>query len=484
MNRASFLIFLIVIFIKLSISAEVPWQAPECSKRLLLTPQAVTKSTEYSALAKIVLPDVAGGIIPASVRVFAVESNGKITKSVPAQFLSNKRELLITIHPKTAYAYIVYFNSGQSKAEIKTHVLPQGKSYFTKGINYKATIDGVHGHLSSLKLIKDRRSVETLKKGIYWLFQRAKNITIWQYKSKPQRIEVIEDGIVRKRIRVSYADPFASGNSLTTTYTFYPRHIEVEQYYKVNKTVYTEWVKFFCSLAGPGTMPGFKSGPGAYDLPLIISGKSKWQKGAWRDVSYARKFGLGAISLKGTLPVWNMDSCKPDEYETLYIEPFGKGTARPIKKDIHIRIAYIPHSPGANHANMIANFFSNAKFHISTIQDKGSPEVDTDGDSVSDLDEAKRGSDPLHVDTDLDGLPDNKDPNPLIASNMLIDTKESTMRKAVSTSKDLPDCRISTVGGVPALVINGKAIGPSCYSGPNDDAQWARLSKAGIRVFS
>lgn len=56
-------------------------------------------------------------------------------------------------------------------------------------------------------------------------------------------------------------------------------------------------------------------------------------------------------------------------------------------------------------------------------------------------------------------------------------------RKAVPTVKDLPDCRISTVGGVPTLVVNGKAIGPCAYSGPNDAEQWARISKAGFRVF-
>ncbi len=60
---------------------------------------------------------------------------------------------------------------------------------------------------------------------------------------------------------------------------------------------------------------------------------------------------------------------------------------------------------------------------------------------------------------------------------------ESTGRSAVSTAGDLPDCRISTVGGVPTLVVNGKAIGPCAYSGPNDSEQWARLSKAGFRVF-
>jgi hypothetical protein len=473
--------FFITAFIQPCIFAEVPWQVPTCTKRLLLTSQKVIKAVKYSALIKTDLSTVPGSIIPESVHVFAIDSNG--TKTVPSQFLPKQGELLLKIHPKSARAYLVYFNTGKSKDKSKTQMLPQTSNYVVTGMNYQATISGKHGHLSSLEYIANKKHIETLCKGIYWAFRKVNNTKVWQYEASPQLIELIENGPVRKIVKVRYPDPLTSGNSLTTNYFFYPRHIEVEQHYRVNKPSYTKWVKFFCSLAGEGTKTGFKSGPGQHNSPLVTSGKSRWHKGDWRDISYTYGFGLTAINIERNFPVWNMDSSKPREHETLYIEPFSWGNARLIRKDIRAQIAYIPHHPGRSQTNLASIFFAPTKFRISAIQDKGAPDIDTDGDTISDLDEIKRSLDPFNSDMDLDGIPDGKDPKPLIASKFLDKPKESAGRKAISTAKDLPDCRIATVGNVPALVVNGKAMGPSAYSGPNDATQWARLSKAGFRIF-
>lgn len=62
-------------------------------------------------------------------------------------------------------------------------------------------------------------------------------------------------------------------------------------------------------------------------------------------------------------------------------------------------------------------------------------------------------------------------------------SNDFSMRETIPEAKELPDCHISIVGGVPTLVINGEAFGPSGYTGPDDEAQWARLTKAGFRLF-
>ena len=467
--------------------AELPWQVPERTHRLLVIPQ--TRLAPRSAHAPAVVDmQAVRDVNPASVRAFAYGTDSEATTPVIADFAPARRELLLhDPHCASTLAYVVYF-SRSGVAGPATRDLPEGKDYVVERAAYRATVQRTHGHLSSLVWTGGKEPVETLGEGVYWQFQRSDSTMVRQDKVAALKVQLLEQGAVRTVVRATYDDPLAAGNALSTTYLFYPLHVEVEQHYVAHNAAESKWIKFFCSLAGLGTTPGFHSSANTSDVPLLTAGKSVWNHGRWRDVSYAQGFGLAAVGLEGNLPVWNMDSAKPAEHETLYTEPLlGWGKALPVTKDIRARVAYIPHGPGRGNSKLIHGFFDTAAYRVSAVQERGGPQIDTDGDGVADLTELARQWDPFTADMDLDGLPDGRDANALRAEKLLpafhFQTREPSGRKAHAGAADLPDCRVETVAGAPTLVVDGQPLGPNLYTGPHDPRQWERLSKAGFRVF-
>ena len=159
-----------------------------------------------------------------------------------------------------------------------------------------------------------------------------------------------------------------------------------------------------------------------------------------------------------------MDSVKPGEQEWIYAEPFGWQEATTIDRDFDVRLTLVPHAAGrGRYADTVAKLDSEAGTWLSAFQKQGGPPIDTDGDGLPDLAELALGTNPACPDTDMDGIPDGQDPEPLRGDPPRLELALPRFT-AEPTSRPQSRAEVKLVHGAPAIVIDGKPYGPMIYT--------------------
>jgi len=354
---------------------------------------------------------------------------------------------------------------------------------------YTARIDLDHGGvIRSLVLLDDhgRAAPEMLGDGIHWWVGRKPQVTQESFGTvRPVRGPA---GPLYSEIRIDYPDLLAAGNTLTAVYRFFPGFMDLDYHYRVTKPTSLLWFKLPVSLAAGGATPGLHSHSGGHDRPLDVDGsRNRWTPDpSWQDVSYTgdRPFGLGVIARNRFGGLWFMDSVRADEKEWIYAEPFGWRNPVKITSDFDIRLRIVPHPAGPGRwRDTVAKTTTGVTVRVSAAQARGGPPIDTDGDGLPDLAEYRMDTNPSAPDTDLDGIPDGRDRHPLEgpAPSLKLDLPRF---KPVTTRREQTIARVERVRGVPTLTLDGRPVGPMCYTrGAATYPQLRELGDRGFRVY-
>jgi len=354
---------------------------------------------------------------------------------------------------------------------------------------YTADIDVAHGGIiRSLRLRRGKRLVETLGDGIHWWVGREPRIT--QESFGHVNIEYGPSGPLFCEARITYPDVLTPGNTLTAVYRFFGDFVELDYHYHVVKPVSLTWFKLPVSLAAVGPTPGVYSNSRGTDQPLKTAGKSNvWTSDLyWHDVSYGapHEFGIGVIARNrlGGGGLWFMDSVREKEYEWVYAEPFGWQSPVRVSADFDVCLTVVPHAPGpGRRRDTVAKVKSGVRVAVSAPQRRGGPPIDSDRDGLPDLDEYRLNTNPRAGDTDLDGVPDGRDRDPL-AGLPPEDEPELPRFSPVETTRRVTRAEIKRVGGVPTMVLDGRPVGPMCYTrGAASYPQLRQLGDCGFRVY-
>ena len=351
---------------------------------------------------------------------------------------------------------------------------------------YVARVDGLHGGAIKSLLLKDGdKRIETLGDGIHWWVGREPHITQESFGILP--IEKTASGPVFVGLRVTYPNLLAAGNSLVADYRFFKDFLEVDYHYNAVRPARLEWLKIPVSVRATGRTPGFFSNSRTTDAPMLSSGAAnRWTMDErWHDVSYLgdQPFALGVIA-RGALPggLYYMDSVKADEHEWIYAEPFGWKNAVDIKSDFDVQLTIVPHPAGkGRYVDTLAKVEDQVGFSVSAFQEKGGPPIDTDKDGLPDLVELQRGTNPNGADTDMDGVPDGQDADPLKGEPPVLKVQLPDFT-AKPTSQPQSVAQVKPVLGVPTLVIGGKPYGPMIYT--RCAGTWEQLAQMADRNFA
>ncbi len=405
-------------------------------------------------------------------REIAAQASGEDLLLDPAQPLA----------PGEERRYFVYAQAQSGPAPPAARVDETGVVETPK---YVAKVDARRGGAITSLLLKDGgRRVETLGEGIRWWVGRNPQVT--QESFGTVSVERVAAGPVFAAMRVVYPDLLAAGNSFAVEYRFFKDFIEADYHYRAVRPARLEWLKIPVSLRATGRTPGLFSNAAVKDAPMLVEGPSnKWIMGErWHDVSYLgdEPFGMG-VAARGILRggLFYMDSVKADEREWIYAEPFGWKNPVDIESDFDVRFTVVPHPAGkGRYADTLAKVEGAAGFSISAFQEKGGPMIDTDADGLPDLAELERNTNPNCADTDMDGLADGQDPDPLKG-----DAPALRIQWPGFTAKPAPQpqsiAQVKPVQGVPTLVIDGKPYGPMIYT--RCAGTWEQLGQIADRNF-
>ncbi|NCP31042.1 MAG: hypothetical protein GW867_13560, partial [Armatimonadetes bacterium] len=193
--------------------------------------------------------------------------------------------------------------------------------------------------------------------------------------------------------------------------------------------------------------------------------------------------GVIARNTLGGGGLFYMDSVKPEEHEWIYAEPFGWQKPVQITSDFEVKLTVVPHPAGkGRYVDTLAKIESEVGRSVSAFQTRGGPPIDSDGDSLPDLVELQRRTNPNCADTDLDGLPDGKDPD-LLKGTPPRPKLALPQFKPEPTNQPQTLAQVKPVLGVPTLVLDGKPYGPMIYTrcaGSLD--QLAEMGNRGFQV--
>lgn len=443
---------------------DAPWHFEDADHRVLVRLSNLPAGAPLARPVRISLPDKQLLAKATGLHAWDMTDN----KAVAAQ--SNGAEVLLdpgaVIAPGKEHRYFLYFSSKSSAAKPIARV---DEAFRVETDGYVAHVNQQQGGaITSLLLKEGDQRIETLGDGIYWWTGRKTQITQKGFGALP--VEKTANGPVFVGLRIIYSNLLAKGNSLVTDYRFFKDFIEIDHHYNARQKARLEWLKIPVSLRAKGPTPGFFSNSQTTDGALLTSGASnKWiADPTWHDVSYQgeKPFGMGVIarSQPGTSGLYLMDSVKPDEFEWIYAEPFGWQQAQEIESDFDVKLTVVPHVAGkGRYLETLAKRETVAGFSVSAAQAKGGPPIDSDNDGLPDLVELERGTNPNCKDTDMDGIPDGQDSDPLKGPAPDIKPKLPTF-KAQPTDRSQTLAQVKPVLGVPTLVLDGKPYGPMIYT--------------------
>ncbi|MFZ2642421.1 MAG: hypothetical protein WA117_15595 [Verrucomicrobiia bacterium] len=443
---------------------DAPWRFADSEHRVLVRLWASATGTPLARPVRISMSDSqllakATGFHAWDItdnKEVAVQSNGSEVVLDPSTVIAPGKE-------RRYYLYIF------SKPCVAKPVAQVDDTWQVETDGYIAHVNQQQGGaITSLLLKEGDRRTETLGNGIYWWTGRKAQITQKGFGALP--IEKTANGPVFVGLRITYRDLLAKGNSLVTDYRFFKDFIEVDHHYNARQKARLEWLKIPVSLRAKGPTPGLSSNSLTTDAALLTSGASnKWTSDpSWHDVSYQREkpFGMGVImrSQPGTSGLYFMDSVKADEFEWIYAEPFGWQQPQEIESDFDIKLTLVPHVAGkGRYLETLAKRETDTRVSVSVPQTKDGPPIDSDHDGLPDLAELERGTNPNCYDTDLDGVPDGQDSDPLRGPVPNIKVKLPAF-KAQPTDRPQTLAQVKPVLGVPTLVLDGKPYGPMIYT--------------------
>lgn len=444
-------------------SAEPSWRFAEGTHRALVRLWVAPGYAAALRPVRLALADAAPLAAAPHVRAWDLTTD----REVPAQAAEGAVwiDLLGPLAPGQEHRLHLYACTGASPMSPAVRV--QG-AFEVEADGYAARLDPSQGGaIVSLQLKEGERRTETLGDGIHWWVGR--NPQIAQKKLGAVACEKTADGPVFALVRVRVPDLLGKGNSLTSDVRFFRRFIDLDHAFRVATPTTVEWLKLPVSLRGTGAMPGRFSDSQTTDAALLNGGPaSRWHPDPrWHDVSYTGEapFGLGVLA-RGTLRggLYFMDSVKPEEHEWIYAEPFGWEKPVEVKADFAVNLTIVPHAAGPGRAaEMLAYRAEAGAGHVGAFQERGGPPADADRDGLPDLAELDRATNPDAPDTDLDGLPDGRDPEPLAGTppRLGVELPKITPRP---TTQPQSLAEVRPVLGTPTLVIDGKPYGPMIYT--------------------
>jgi hypothetical protein len=460
-------------------TGDARWHFPEAPQRAIVRVWLNAADAPVDGPLRVPLPH--GGAVepPASYRAWDLQANAEVA----AQGADG--ELLLdaagAFAPGKLRVFLVYRTAGAAPAPPAAHRVPPLSAPLPQAplvaraaddgrvetAGYVAQIDRRHGGvIRSLQWKNGAERVETLGDGIRWWIGRKPQITPESYGLVPT--ETIAAGPVFTTLRVRYPRVLAAENAVIVDYRFFRDFLEVDFRYVVKTPVRMVWLKIPVSLRATGETPGLASNSRARDQAMITAGdKSRWiLDESWHDVAYFgdHPFGLGVIAREALGGLYYMDSAKPREHEWIYAEPLGWRDPVLVDHDLAVQLAIVPHAPGrGSFCHTVAKLGGPVHIAVSKWQRQGDPPLDSDGDGVPDLVEIRRGTNPDAPDTDLDGIPDGVDPDPLrgVPPPAVLHLPHFT---AQPTSRPQTMAEVRPVLGVPTLVIDGKPYGPMTYT--------------------
>lgn len=443
-------------------SSDVRWQIAEATERALVCVELPETAGSLNRPVAISLPSS----VPASdhFRAWDVTADAEVpVQPDGGRLLLDPRRAL---SPETSHVFLIYRGTakGAASALQATRIADDGR---VETAGYVARIDRLRGGiLSSLACKMEGRTVETLGDGIRWWIGKNPQITPESFGAVTW--ETTAAGPVFSTVRLRYPKVIADANSVIVEYRFYRDFLEFDFRYEVKTAVKTAWLKIPVTLRSTGNTAGWASNSGQREFELQSSGaKNRWiPDNSWCDVSYqgADPFGIGVIARKAPGGLYFMDSVNPKEREWIYAEPLGWQKPVDVDKDIEVGLTIVPHPVGReNWRQTLAKWDGTAEFKLSAWQKQGGPPIDSDQDGLPDLVEIQRGSNPNAPDTDLDGLVDGTDPEPLRGTPSPRELRLPDF-KAETTTQPQSLAEVKPVLGVPTLVIDGQPYGPMTYT--------------------
>lgn len=452
-----------------------PWHFPEATGRALVRVWATDPQTPLGRPAKIRCEGFSG----ARVRAWDLDAQREVAVQRLGQDLL--LDLGRPVHSDRPATCLVYDGPTSTQLSPVARLDDAGRIETDRYVSRLDRKGG--GTIQSLALKIDGRSVETLGDGATWWIGRNPQI-------KPQSfgrlaIEQTALGPVFLGLRVVYPKVLADENQLIVDYRFFRDFVEIDYTYHAAKPVDLTWLKIPVSLAATGDRPGLATSSRTPEHPMLTTGKANaWiADQAWHDASYLgpQGFGLGVIARSVTGGLYYMDSVQTGEHEWIYAEPFGYKNAARIESDFSVQLTLVPHPAGeGRYRDTLAKCLGASGCSTSRIQKKGAPPIDSDGDGLSDLDEWAAGTNPNCPDTDGDGMPDGRDPDPLRGTPPVV-RLDLPRYQAAPTSQLQTIAEVKPMGGVPTIVLDGKPYGPMTYT--RCAATWEQLAEIGDRGF-
>ena len=443
--------------------ADVRWHFPEAQQRAIVCVCLPDGSEPLERPIQVTLP--ATMTSPGSPSSF-LAWDLKTAREVPAQLLGSRLFLAPgrPLGPGEDHVLLIYRVIGTSAAATPAVRVSEDGRVEAPGYNAKLEL-AKGGVLRSLELKGNGPAVEMLGDGLRWWIGQKPQITPESFGKVT--METLAAGPVLTAVRIRYPKVLCDANAVVVDYRFFRDFVEFDFRYEVKTPVPVGWVKVPVSLRATGSTPGRTSSSSQRDQQLRVSGgKSRWiHDETWHEVSYAgdRPFALGVIARQATGGLYFMDSVKPDEHEWIYAEPRSWEAKSVLDRDIEVQLTLVPLAAGGPAGKTLAKGDVSVRTTLSVWQERGGPAIDSDGDGLPDLVELARGANPLAPDTDLDGIPDGTDPDPLRGP-----PPPRALRlpefKAEATSRPQSLAEVKPVGGVPTLVIDGKPYGPMTYT--------------------
>ncbi len=460
-------------------NGDARWHFPEASQRAIVRVWLDGADAPVDGPIKVAFPHGAAIELPASYRAWDLQADAEVAaQAVGGELLLAARGAIV---PGKLRVFLVYRTPIAASTAMAGHEVPPLSAPLPQSpaaapatddgrvetASYIAQIDCRHGGvIRSLKWKGGTQNVETLGDGIRWWIGHKPQITPESYGPVPA--ETIAVGPVFTALRVRYPRVLAAENSVIVDYRFFRDFLEFDFRYVVKTPIRMVWLKIPVSLRATGATPGLASNSRTHDEAMITTGeKSRWiLDESWHDVAYFgdHPFGLGVIAREARGGLYYMDSAKPHEHEWIYAEPLGWRDPVSVDHDLTVQLAIVPHAPArGSYCHTLAKLGGPVRTAFSKWQCQGDPPIDSDGDGLPDLIEIRRGTNPDAPDTDMDGIPDGIDSDPLRGPPppAVLHLPHFT---AQPTSRHQTIAEVRPVLGVPTLVIDGKPYGPMTYT--------------------
>jgi hypothetical protein len=414
-----------------------------------------------------------------------VDADGRPTRTSPATFVQ-EGEAVALIATQPAGRQRVFWLEARDNPNYQPEVRLEER-FHVIARTYEARVDPARGGvLASLAWWSpDGRRVETLGPGgMQWNWTGSPGKAD-QPSQGAVPIEILESGPVRVVLRTTARDVLGAGNTFTVTSTFYPDGVDLHYEFHHETTFQTSALKLWCFLSPQRYRPGFKAGHTTGRTPLLQSGKPVWTPDPlFVDMTFDDPdgFGLGFIHLNRLGSVYMEDAAGGSDTNNLFLDATGyNGQMQDVTADVDEWIRLVPHGPGPDAWRVSRTFAVPPQVRALGIQPPGGPRPDTDADGLDDLAELRARTNPLAADTDGDGLPDGRDPQPLrhahpeeamvpppLPPPSQGGERENPLAPPTPTVRPQANAEVRDHRGAPTIFVNGRPFGPITFTLPGD----------------